>query len=1087
MDRPSLVEAVREGSISVPRLRGGRLDLSSDQAKKCLWHLYESHGVFRKELHGNWPEANVEHEYSILFNGLVVSGVSREELARIPGVKSVTRTDTTLYTPTLDATLDMIGVSDFWQNLGGQEFAGEGVRVAVIDTGIDILNPFFDPAQFAMPVGYPLGETAFTTAKVIAARAYFRSGDPVNLEKDTDDPVDHRGHGSHCAGIVAGNMETVFDLSGTPVTVSGVAPRAYLMNYKVFYTAESGQSGAYDPELMAAFEDAVVDGADVISCSWGGPDDMVEGTAASVVYTSAIDAGAVVVFAAGNEGNGPGTISHPGTLPDVLTVGSFDAGRFFAGLVEVVTPAPVPADLAGMPAIKGSISPSFDDDPVGPLPVISARTAGGGTNNDGCLAFPWDAFDGAIALIERGNCTFSSKVTNAYLAGAPAVIIFNNLDQADPMTMGGVSVPIPAVQLGNIDGIELEKWVIDNPGATATINDGMHSYFGTGSVEPMAGSSGRGPTDDPVLKPDIVAPGVRVLSADAHSVGNSGDPWDLKSGTSMATPHVAGAAALVRQRYPALDPREVQSLLTGSARLPNKRYFRILSIGAGLMDLTVASDALSFAIPCAFSLGEGHAGTLFAATVQIGGPFASDGNVEIQWHHLQDSFDPPVIPMDGETIALMDSALTVAVQTPFDAPAGEYAGRVLLESGTQKVTIPYHYRVFPPLEYELMLLDMSFRDPADTTLLDLYTDMAQEAGLAYTVYQLHDGIAAPPLEELLRHFVVLVFTGDDQVSHKGTIAKHTFDALSTYASKGGNIVITGQGPLRGNEHSRIDGFMGGVTSGSFPLFDQYTQDVVELEDYLVHPIDEAPSMLDMPLDIGPETDGIGNLVMAGELGLMMGPGLPDIFVQPFLKMYGEPFGEGGGVVGVLFDPYLGYGEYTEMETLKYRAALLGFGLERVGSATSLTDGRQELFESLMLWVSERISLSVQTTTTDRYLILDAEYTGGPLESLEIDFGDGSDPSFHDAGTIYYEYDDLGEYTVEVLARASMGAADIERVQISLTEIQQPVESDAGQGQSIPLSEEIEPRFRDCGCAQVGGGDRDESLLILLLPLLLLIF
>ena len=192
-------------------------------------------------------------------------------------------------------------------------------------------------------------------------------------------------------------------------------------------------------------------------------------------------------------------------------------------------------------------------------------------------------------------------------------------------------------------------------------------------------------------------------------------------------------------------------------------------------------------------------------------------------------------------------------------------------------------------------------------------------------------------------------------------------------------------------------------------------------------------------------------------------------------------------MGVLFDPYLGYGEYTEMETLRYRSALLSFGLERVGSATSLTSGRQELFESLMLWVTERIFLSISATTTDRYLILDADYTGGPLESLEIDFGDGSDPSFHDAGTVYYEYDELGEYTVEVLARASMGAADIERVQIDLTEVQQPVETDAGPGQSIPLSEEIEPRLRDCGCGQVGGGDRDESLLILLLPLLLLFF
>jgi subtilisin family serine protease len=275
--------------------------------------------AFRRELAAQIPAARVGWRYRLVANGYSVTlPVARSGVLRgLPGVRDVL--PTARYAPRLASTAQQIGATTVWgQSL---ETAGQGVKIGIIDSGIDATHPYFDPTGYTMPAGFPKGQKNFTTAKVIVARAFppksGASAPTTRLAFSDDDS----SHGTHVAGIAAGNADTATGQG----RVSGVAPRAYLGNYKVFVQTDAGLSpNANSPAIVAAIEAAVADGMDVINFSGGEPEIEPGRDIVALALDAAAAAGVVPVVAAGNDYNefGAGSVSSPANSEAAIAVGA---------------------------------------------------------------------------------------------------------------------------------------------------------------------------------------------------------------------------------------------------------------------------------------------------------------------------------------------------------------------------------------------------------------------------------------------------------------------------------------------------------------------------------------------------------------------------------------------------------------------------------------------------------------------------------------------------------------------------------------------------------------------------------------------
>ena len=279
--------------------------------------------VFRQELAARLPSADIGWRYRLVANGFSLS-LPRSELPRLrtlPGVRDVLPAGS--YAPHLSTTPQQIGAPALWgQSL---DTSGQGVKIGIIDSGIDAGHPFFDPTGYAMPAGFPKGQERFTTAKVIVARVFApKSASAASTRVAFSE--DDSSHGTHVAGIAAGNADTP---AGGGRRVSGVAPRAYLGNYKVFVETSSGLSpNANSPAIVAAIEAAVADGMDVINFSGGEPEIEPSRDIVARALDAAAAAGVVPVVAAGNDYNdfGAGSVSSPANSEAAIAVGAVEIG-----------------------------------------------------------------------------------------------------------------------------------------------------------------------------------------------------------------------------------------------------------------------------------------------------------------------------------------------------------------------------------------------------------------------------------------------------------------------------------------------------------------------------------------------------------------------------------------------------------------------------------------------------------------------------------------------------------------------------------------------------------------------------------------
>ena len=363
---------------SLAEAPGGRAELDAEQR------------AFRAELAARLPDAQLRWRYRLVLNGFAVSVPESRiaDLRRVPGVRDVY--ESARYVPQLDRSPNQIGARALWgANLST---AGQGIKIGIIDTGIDAAHPFFDPTGYTMPTGFPKGQVRFTSAKVIVARAFpppraQASGAAAAFDGDES------SHGTHVAGIAAGNANTT--ASGGR-TVSGVAPRAYLGNYKALVRTDSGLSpNGNAPEIVAAIEAAVADGMDVINLSIGEPEIEPSRDVVALALDAAAKAGVVSTVAAGNEYNelGAGSISSPANSAEAIAVAA----------VEMNPPTHADFSSVGPTPISYQLKPDVSAPGVG---ILSSVPGGGWSSLSGTsMAAPHIA--GAAALLRQRHPTWT--------------------------------------------------------------------------------------------------------------------------------------------------------------------------------------------------------------------------------------------------------------------------------------------------------------------------------------------------------------------------------------------------------------------------------------------------------------------------------------------------------------------------------------------------------------------------------------------------------------------------------------------------------------------------------------------------------
>jgi subtilisin family serine protease len=497
--------------------------------------IEEQQAAFRSALAERIPDARVRWRYRLVQDGFAVMLPSRDvgRLRALPGVRDVY--PSAQYGPALDISPQQIGAPTLWGP--GLATAGQGIKIGIIDSGVDFHHVFFNPKGFTMPAGFPKGQKAYTTAKVIVARAFPPPGAPAG----SGTPFSSRdiSHGTHVAGIAAGDANTD---AGSRRIVSGIAPKAYIGNYKVFVPTISGLSpNANSPEIVAAIEAAVADGMDVINFSGGEPEIEPSRDIVARALDAAAAAGVVPVVAAGNAylDVGAGSVSSPGTSSAAITVGAVAATG--------VPPVSMRADFSS----------------VGPTP-ISLR-----------------------------------------------------------------------------------------------------------------------------LKPDVVAPGVNILSSIPGG-------WSRISGTSMASPHVAGAAALLRQRHPGWTVAQVKSTLVetgvgvrferGGAGLAPPQ-----DVGGGLIFLPAADQPLIFTQPSGLSFGLPQRGSDVTRTVQLSDAGGGTGT----WQVFGEA-EAPGSRLTVPATVSVPGQLPVELTVSSSASEGVVSGLIVLRRGDVTRHIPYWGRVSIP-------------------------------------------------------------------------------------------------------------------------------------------------------------------------------------------------------------------------------------------------------------------------------------------------------------------------------------------------------------------------------------------------------
>ncbi|WP_034387972.1 S8 family serine peptidase [Deinococcus sp. YIM 77859] len=645
--------------------------------------------------------------YQRLFNGFSVTASASEaaRIARLPGVlnvfpvvkieRPVTERAPDTAEPQMQTAVGMTGADYVRDELG---LTGKNVKVAIMDTGIDLDHPAF---RGRVITGYDFVGDDFGT-----------NGNYTPVPDDN--PDDCGGHGTHVAGIVGANDPT----NG----FKGVAPDVLFGAYKVF-----GCEGSTSADIMLqAMERAEADGMQVLNMSIGASFQWPEYPTAKAASRLA-KRGMIVTVSAGNSGtNGQYATGAPSLGENVIAVASVDNTKQELSVLTLSTDG----SRLGYAVASGAPSPATGLS----LELTKAPGSTTTTTNDGCTVngaspFAPGSLTGKAVLIRRGTCSFREKVLNAQAAGARAVLIYNNTygvitpSVAPSLANDNVVIEIPVVGLSNVDGARLDA-AINAGGAPRVTFTGERQLFSNPTGNTLSSFSSYGTSPDLALKPDIAAPGGLIKSTYPLSIEATG--YAVLSGTSMAAPHAAGVAALMLEANPQLASvdGEARRLFQNTAKPIN--FFLNGQIttyvdyvqrqGAGMINAPAALAAMSTGTsvtPSKLALGESDAfptrtkvltvhndsplkqtyRVYHVPALTIGGttfapqPSAAYASVSINGQAVDSSANALTITIEPFSRA----ELNVTVTPPASAPdRSQYGGYIRLESSVgTNLSVPY--------------------------------------------------------------------------------------------------------------------------------------------------------------------------------------------------------------------------------------------------------------------------------------------------------------------------------------------------------------------------------------------------------------
>ncbi len=551
-------------AATAPSVTGAKLDVKTPESQAYLKYLQAKQAAYlttASGVLGYTPKVLFQYQYGTNGFSMMLTGAEAELLADKTGAKVLLAP---IEHPDTDEGPALIGAPAVWngETSTGVGTYGEGVLVGIIDTGINFDHPSFSASPVDeyvyewtgdyLGVCAPTGDPAYATAcndKLVGAFTYVAT-DPV----ETSSPEDSEGHGSHTASTVAGNIVEV-EFQGVATTISGVAPHAQIIAFDVC-VPEEPNGACYGDATVAAVDDAILNGVDVLNYSISGGSNPY-GDPVELAFLAATEAGIFVSTSAGNAGDTTGESSVAHRSPWVSTVAAATHSRIFANAMDITGPGEVPPELVGLGVVQSGTPVATD---IVNLPIKYSPD-----NLNGCAVFPTDYFAGSFALIARGTCTFAVKEANARNAGATYVFIYNSRT-GPPVGMSGV---VSAGMLSLEEGLAVKAWIDANPTATATMHAGTSRILNPAWEDIIAAFSSLGPnTTFDVLKPDITAPGVNILAAVADGTITPSTDYELDQyqGTSMSSPHNAGAAALMKALHPNWTPMEIRSALMMTAQ-----------------------------------------------------------------------------------------------------------------------------------------------------------------------------------------------------------------------------------------------------------------------------------------------------------------------------------------------------------------------------------------------------------------------------------------------------------------------------------------------------------------------------------------